>query len=265
MDFYSIASGSSGNCTFIGSGGSCLLVDAGITAKRITGALGDIGRNPAELQAILLTHEHSDHIQGLGVMSRKYHIPIYATGGTLRGLIGNKSLGSIDPALFHTIRADETFEIGNIRVRPFEIPHDAAEPVGFRLEDGSACAAVATDMGCYDDYIVQNLQGLDLILLESNHDVNMLQVGPYPYPLKRRILGDRGHLSNDTAGHLLCEILHDGMKEIILGHLSKENNYDALAYASVCAQINMSETPWHAEDFDILVARRDRPLPVLTV
>ncbi len=265
MEFCSIASGSSGNCTFIGSGTTSLLIDTGITAKRITGAMQDIDRRPEDLNAILITHEHSDHIQGLGVISRKYHVPIYGTRGTLRAVRGSRSLGSIDPELLHPISADDPFMVGDIRVQPFAIPHDAAEPVGYRLESGGKAAAVATDMGCYDDYIISNLQGLDLILIESNHDVNMLEVGPYPWPLKQRILGDRGHLSNETAGHLLCDILHDGMKEIILGHLSRENNYDALAYASVCAEINMSQTPYHAEDFDIRVARRDRPLPVLSL
>lgn len=265
MEFCSIASGSSGNCIYVGSDHAGILVDAGISGKKIKEGLHSIGRKPEELDGILITHEHSDHIKGLGVLSRKYGIPIYATHGTVEAIKGCGGLGCIDSSLFHEVYADENFTVEDLEIQPFAISHDAAEPVAYRIQNEKKSMAVATDMGCYNDYIVDHLKGLDGILLEANHDVNMLQVGAYPYPLKQRILGRLGHLSNDNAGRLLCEILHDDLKSIVLGHLSKENNYEALAYATVCAEITMGENPYKAGDFPILVAKRDQALPLIAL
>ena len=265
MDFCSIASGSSGNCIYVGSDQTSVLIDTGISRKRIVDGLHEIDRKPEELKGILITHEHSDHIKGLGVMSRKYHIPIYATAGTIDGIRNSTSLGQIDEDLFHTIRADGKFQIEDLEVEPFAISHDAAEPVAYRIGQGKREVGIATDMGVYDDYIVENLKGLDALLLEANHDVNMLQVGKYPYYLKRRILGDKGHLSNETAGQLLCQLLHDNMKQILLGHLSRENNYEALAYETVCAEVTMGDNPYKAKDFRIDVAHRDTASEVVEV
>ena len=192
MDFCSIASGSSGNCIFIGSERSSLLVDAGISGKRITEGVHGIDRKLSELDGILITHEHTDHIQGLGVLARKYGIPVFATAGTLQAIKINTSLGKIEPGLLHEIREDEAFMLNDLRVQPFRISHDAAQPVGYRISCGTKHVAVATDMGCYNNYVVENLKGLDALLLEANHDVNMLQVGKYPYPLKQRILSKKG-------------------------------------------------------------------------
>ena len=258
MDFCSIASGSSGNCIYVGSDHTAVLIDTGISGKKIAEGLKMIDRKPEELSAILITHEHSDHIKGLGVMARKYGIPIYATPGTREAIGRCGSLGTIDQELFHEIHADEGMTIQDLDIMPFRISHDAAQPVAYRIRNGDKSVAVATDMGCYNDYIIDYLQGLDGILLESNHDINMLQVGSYPYPLKRRILGKTGHLSNENAGRLLCEILHDNLKLIMLGHLSRENNYEALAYATVCAEITMGDNPYKADDFRIQVAKRDQ-------
>ena len=141
---------------------------------------------------------------------------------------------------------------------PFAISHDAAEPVAYRFECGEKSTAVATDMGVYNDYIVEHLKGLDTVLLEANHDIQMLQVGPYPYPLKQRILGERGHLSNESAGQLLCRILHDNIKKIYLGHLSKENNYAELAYETVRLEIELDPVDYKSGDFDIQVADREQ-------
>ena len=259
MDFCTIASGSSGNCTYAGTEHTALLVDAGISGKRITQGLAGIDRKPEELSGILVTHEHSDHIKGLGVLARKYHLPVYTTAGTAEYLWKSASIGNIDPDLIRIIHPDEPFNIGDMTIEAFRIHHDAAQPVGFRMTDGKRSCAVATDMGCYDDSIVEHLKGLDCILIESNHDVNMLQVGPYPYPLKQRILGELGHLSNELSGRLLCDILHDGLKTILLGHLSKENNYPALALATVCSEITMGDNPYRGDELPIEVARRDEP------
>ena len=242
----------------MGSDHTTLLVDAGISGKRIEAGLNDIDLCSQDVSGILITHEHADHICGLGVMARRYGIPIYTTLGTKDAILRTPQVGKISEDLFHIINPDEGFRIGDLDISPFSIYHDAAQPVGYRVSYEEKSIAVATDMGHYDDYIVKNLQNLDAILIESNHDVNMLQVGRYPYYLKRRILGDRGHLSNELAGQLLCRILHDNIKNIQLGHLSHENNYEALAYETVCAEITMGDNPYKASDFQIQVAHRDR-------
>ena len=175
------------------------------------------------------------------------------------------SLGKMPEGLFRPIEADKKFQIGDLQVQPFAISHDAAEPVGYRVNHGTKSAGIATDLGYYDDYIVQNLSGLDVLLLEANHDVNMLQVGSYPYYLKQRILGNRGHLSNETAGRLLCRLLHERMKAVFLGHLSRENNYEALAYETVCSEVTMGENPWKSSDFKIAVAHREQVSDLVTV
>ena len=135
--------------------------------------------------------------------------------------------------MLHPVEIDQGFALGGMEVRPFAISHDANEPSGFRIENGKKAVAVATDLGMYDGYTVENLKGLNGVVLEANHDIHMLEVGPYPYPLKRRVMGDKGHLSNEWSGRLLCDILHDGLQYVVLGHLSKENNYAELAYETV--------------------------------
>lgn len=265
MDFCSIASGSSGNCIFVGTEHTGVLIDAGISGKKVTEGLHSINRDPRELNAILITHEHSDHIKGLGVLSRKYGIPVYSSAGTKHAMLSQNMLGKVDASLFHEITPDVCFGIGDLTVEPFRVSHDAAEPVAYRFSHGEKSVAVATDLGFYDDYIIDHLRNLDAVLIESNHDINMLQVGAYPYYLKQRILGRRGHLSNENAGRLLGEILHDKMKAVMLGHLSKENNYEALALATVCAEITMGDNPFKAEDFAIEIAKRDEPSHLIAV
>ena len=155
--------------------------------------------------------------------------------------------------------------IGEIVVHPVRISHDAADPVAYILKNENHKIAIITDLGIYDDYLIEKLQGLDILLLEANHDVRMLEAGSYPYPLKRRILGERGHLSNEVSGQLLGELLHDDMKAIILGHLSKENNYAELAYETVRQEVTLGENPYKGNDFPIYVAKRNEPMPMLCV
>ena len=254
MRFCSIASGSSGNCIYVGSDNTHVLVDIGISGKKMETGLNSLELTGRDLDGILITHEHSDHIKGLGVISRKYGIPIYATAGTVDAMVRTNE-----------IQEDEPFMINDLKVNPFTIPHDAAQPVGYRLEHEGHSVGIATDLGKYNDYIIENLQGLDALLLEANHDIRMLQVGKYPYYLKQRILGDRGHLSNENAGRLLCRLLHDNLKAIFLGHLSRENNYEELAYETVCSEVTLGDNPYKSKDFRIQVAKRDFVSDVVTV
>ncbi len=257
MRICTIRSGSSGNCIYVGSSNTHLLIDAGISGKQIEAGLNEIGITPDDIDAVLVTHEHRDHINGLGVILRRHGFPVYTAAGTYEEILYGNEIGKIPEGLFNEISANNEFFIGDIKINPFSIMHDAADPLGFRFETGGNSFAVVTDLGCYDDYIVNQLEELDGVLIETNHDVHMLEAGAYPYYLKRRILGNKGHLSNETASALLQEILHDNMKNILLGHLSKENNYPALALQTVCAEITMGETPYKSGDFKIDIARRD--------
>lgn len=254
--FASIASGSSGNSIYFGSDNTHILIDTGISNKRIEEGLKNLGLKVSDLSGILITHEHSDHIQGLRTLTKKYQIPIYATKGTLDYIKAKKIIeGNED--LCNVISADTKITIDDIDASVFKISHDASEPVGFRLSTAGKSVAVATDMGVYDEYIVDKLQDLDAILLEANHDIRMLEAGPYPYHLKRRILGSKGHLCNEIAGKLLARILNDNLKHVLLGHLSKENNYPSLAYETVKVEIDEADVEYRGSDFKIEVAKRD--------
>lgn len=256
MELCSIASGSSGNCICVGTQESHLLVDAGISGKRIETGLNSVGLKTSEMKAILVTHEHIDHIAGLGVLARRYGLPIYGTQATLDVIRMVKSVGKIDQDLLHPIIPEQEFPIGDMIVHPISISHDAADPVAYIMKTEDKKIGVITDLGTYDDSLVEKLQGMDILLLEANHDVRMLQTGSYPYPLKQRILGDKGHLSNVLSGQLLGRLLHDRFHAVVLGHLSKENNFAELAYETVRLEVSMGENPYRGDDFPIYVAKR---------
>ncbi len=265
MRLCSIASGSSGNCIYVGSEATHLLVDVGISGKRTESGLNSLGISARDLDGILITHEHADHISGLGVISRKYGVPIYATPGTIQAIQNCSSVGKIDKSLFREVKEDVKLTIKDLTVNPMRISHDAAQPVAYRISYGNKKVGICTDLGVYNDYTVECLRGMDALLIEANHDVNMLQVGPYPYYLKQRILGDRGHLSNENSGRLLSRILHDKLENIILGHLSKENNLPELAYEAVRMEITLGDNPYHANDFRIQVANRSEVSPIINI
>jgi len=265
MRMCSIASGSSGNCTYIGSDTTHLLVDVGIGRKKTEEGLKKLGVKPEELDGIFITHEHADHINGLGVMARKYGVPVYGTKGTLDAIRKVSSLGQIYSSLFQEVQADAKIIVKDLTVKPMRISHDAAEPVGYRIIHGKKKVGIVTDLGCYNDYTIECLKGMNALLLEANHDVNMLQVGPYPYYLKRRILGERGHLSNELSGRLLSRLLNDGMQAVVLGHLSKDNNLPELAYETVRVEIAMADNGYKAGDFPIRVANRSDVSEVIEI
>lgn len=265
LEICSIASGSSGNCICVGSDNTHVLIDAGISGKRIESGLNEFDLKASEIQGLLITHEHIDHIAGLGVLARRYGIPMYTTEGTKDAILHTKSVGKIDASLFHVVTPGEVFRIGDLSLKPIHISHDAADPVAYRIINGDKSVAVITDLGTYDQSIIDELQQLDALLLEANHDVKMLQMGSYPYYLKQRILGNRGHLSNESSGQLLCQILHDNFKGVMLGHLSKENNYEKLAYEAVRLEVTMGDNPYKAEDFSMYIAKRDTVSPIIRV
>lgn len=236
MDILSLRSGSRGNASLVSGGNTKLLVDCGVSGKSVTSALADVDVYPEDISAIAVTHEHIDHIAGIGVMMRRYHIPVWANAATWAAM--ESQVGKIDKSLVNIFDNDSSFEIGEIGVKPFSIPHDAADPVGYSFMCGDEKVAVATDIGELKKDLFEAIRGSKTVLLESNHDVNMLEIGKYPPQLKRRIRGKLGHLSNDDAGRAAEFLVRLGTERIILGHLSEENNYPELARQTVICVLN---------------------------
>jgi len=227
LRFSPLFSGSSGNAIYVGCGNTHILVDAGLSGTRITNELAKIGLHPSQLSAILVTHEHTDHSQGVGILSRKYHLPVYATEGTWDGMAAK--IGNVDANARCMVVPEQDFYLEGLNIMPFATPHDANQSVGYVFEAAGTKFAIATDLGCIKKGWMNHVRGADAVLLESNYDPDMLQAGPYPYDLKRRILSTRGHLCNDDAGSCALELVNAGARHIVLGHLSKENNFPELA------------------------------------
>lgn len=264
MQFSTIASGSSGNCLYAANDDTHILIDAGISKKRIEQGLKSFGTEGTDIDALLVTHEHMDHIQGIGVWSRKHHVPIYGTRGTLEEIWRTKSLGKVDESLFHVIRPGETFQINDMTIHPFSIPHDARDPVSYQIETADARIGTVTDLGYFDEAIIDELKDCDLLYVEANYDLHMLEVGPYPYQLKRRIAGNYGHLCNEMSGQLVGRLLNERLQQVILGHLSKENNFPELALRAVQNELERDFSVTK-EALHISVAPRDEARALITL
>ncbi|MBQ8027142.1 MAG: MBL fold metallo-hydrolase [Clostridia bacterium] len=235
--FCSLFSSSSGNCSYVGQPEGGILIDVGISAKRTAETLDCIGVDIGSVGAIFVTHEHTDHIQGIRVLASKHKIPVYASAGTLEAMAESGTLNGKFPA---DVIPDGGIEVNGMFIRPFHTPHDSRESLGFTVEtaDGNRIA-VATDIGTVTNEVLSNITCCQLVMLESNHDVRMLQNNPnYPYILKRRILSDRGHLSNDVCAKTAADLIESGTTRLILGHLSKENNMPELAYQSTYSALS---------------------------
>lgn len=236
--FCSLFSSSSGNSTFIGSAKTGILIDAGVSTKKLKEALLSREIDPASIAGIFITHEHADHIKGMRILASTFRIPVYGSEGTITAL---EETGQLTSKFPYEVIDKNGVEIGDLFVKPFSIPHDAAEGYGYRitLPDGQ-CAAVATDTGHISEEIKSSFTGCQLVMLESNHDVNMLKNGPYPYHLKRRILSPDGHLSNEDCAKTVTELLRKGTTRFFLGHLSAENNFPDLAYQESYAALTQA-------------------------
>ena len=229
LQFCTLFSGSSGNVVYLATNHGAVLIDCGMSAKQTLDAMIRIGLDPASVHAILITHEHSDHIKGAGIMSRKLGVPIYATEGTWEGMAA--SVGDIPARNRVAITAGESFFLDDLEVASFSIPHDAADPVGYRFFAGRHSVAVATDLGYFSQTVCDAVTGAQIVLLESNHDPDLLQKNPhYPARLKTRILGRKGHLSNDAGAEAAVRLAQCGTRHLLLGHLSSENNTPEMAY-----------------------------------
>lgn len=254
MELHTLASGSSGNSLLLSGGGAHLLIDAGISCKRITESLKTLGLSPDDLSGILITHEHSDHIAGLATLLKHYRLPLYTSPGTAAQLC--RRMAFIDD-LICEMEPGGNYQVGPFDVSPFATSHDAAQSMGFSLEQGGHRAAVVTDLGYVSDEVLDGVLGAELVVCESNHDVDWLLSGPYPYPLRARILGDRGHLSNEAGADLARQCAEHGARTLILAHLSAENNTPARALAVAQAALEACGITVGV-DVDLTVAPRSR-------
>ncbi len=257
---YTLYSGSSGNSVYVKSDDAEILIDAGMSARAIENGLKAIGTSLNNIQAIFVTHEHSDHTKGLEVISKKHHIPTHMTDPSARALIRDPKASLIHDLYLHP--TDFTVHLGNTTIHAFPTPHDSAAAVGYSVEYRSTNGdiekfALATDIGCITDTLKQELSGAASVVIEANHDVEMLLSGPYPYHLKRRILSDQGHLSNENSAKLANFLAKNGTKHFVLGHLSKENNYPPTAEATVRAALS------DFSDITLAVAAPDTPTRII--
>lgn len=261
LKFCSLYSGSSGNSLFVQSDDAKILIDCGQSAKKIEAGLSSIGIDITDVDAILVTHEHSDHIQSLGTVSKKYNIPVFANFETWEAMPTQKN--KISTENIKMFENDSEFHIGNLQIMPFSTPHDAANPCGFCFCNGSKKISIATDLGHIDEKIFSNIKDSKFMLLEANYEPEILRVSRYPYMLKQRIAGPHGHLSNIEAGQTIANLFGKELKEVMLGHLSKENNFPEMAYKTVAEELihNNIDT----NDIKMSVASRFEPSRVITI
>ena len=261
FNFCSLYSGSSGNSLFVESQNTKILVDAGVSCKKIEKALEDIDVNPSTLDGILITHEHSDHVQGLGTFSKKFDLPVFVNQETLDAMPTQKD--KISDKNIKTFKVTEKFEIGDLTINPFSIPHDAANPCGFNIYKDDKKISIATDIGHITNSILKELEESLFIMLEANYDPNVLKCSTYPFNLKTRIAGPTGHLSNEMAGKTISYLIKSGLKNAMLGHLSKESNFPELAYKTVVDEL--LENNYNENSLLLSVASRTEHSKLITI
>ena len=253
MNFCSLYSGSSGNSSLLQTKNTKILIDAGVSCKKIITSLENINIDPSSIDGILITHEHIDHVQGLGTLSKKFNIPVFVNQETLNAMPNQKNKISEDN--IHIFKNSKEFNIGDLKIFPFPIPHDAANPCGFNIFKGTKKISIATDIGHMNTEILQKLEKSVFVLLESNYDPEVLKCSSYPYNTKSRIAGPTGHLPNETAGKTISHLINFGLKSAMLGHLSKESNFPELAYKTVVEELISNN--FNENSLELCVANRD--------
>lgn len=254
LNFCSLYSGSSGNSLFVETSHTKLLIDAGVSSKKIEKALLDIDIDPSSLDGILVTHEHTDHIQGVGTLSKKFNLPVFVNQETLDAM--PKQRDKIDSNNIKTFQISDKFSIKDLDIKPFSIPHDAANPCGFNIWKNDKKISIATDIGHMTNDILKHLEESLFIMLEANYDPEVLRCSSYPFTLKSRIAGPTGHLSNEIAGKTISYLLQSGLKNAMLGHLSKESNFPELAYQTVMDELICNQF-FDKDSISLNVASRD--------
>lgn len=263
LTFTTLASGSTGNAALVSCGDTHILLDAGVSAKRITAGMAELGVKPHQLSAILLTHEHSDHVSGLRVLTKKAGAPIYATRSTCREWYRKNRCDEVKD-LFQPQEAGAGVQIGSLWAQSFPTPHDAAGSVGWSISGEGTRMVLCTDLGHVTDQVRQAVAGCDLLVCETNHDVDWVKSGPYPYYLKQRILGDYGHLSNEAGAELAAFAVASGTRTVILAHLSRTNNTPARAYEAVSLRLLAMDCD-PERDISLSVAPADTPGPTFSL
>ena len=261
LKFCSLYSGSSGNSLFVENNNTKILVDAGVSGKKIVDALDSINVKPEEIDAILVTHEHSDHIKSVGTFSKKFDIPVYASEKTWSKI--PKEVEKINEKNIFTFKSSEDFVVGDLVVHPFKTPHDAIDSCGFNFFDGKTKISIATDLGHVTPEIKKCLENSKFILLESNYEPEVLRICSYPSLLKSRIAGPNGHLSNNMAGQLISSLIESGLMTVMLGHLSKESNFPEMAYETVLSELESNNIK--RGSIDLSVASRFEPSNLIEV
>lgn len=254
LNFCSLYSGSSGNSLFVETANTKLLIDAGVSSKKIENALLDINVDPSSLDGILITHEHMDHVQGLGTLSKKFDLPVFVNQETLDAM--PKQRDKIASNNIKTFKISDKFAIGDLAIKPFSIPHDAANPCGFNIWKDDKKISIATDIGHMTNGILKQLEESLFIMLEANYDPEVLRCSSYPFTLKSRIAGPTGHLSNEIAGKTISHLLQSGLKNAMLGHLSKESNFPELAYQTVVDEL-IANHSFEKNSLQLSVASRE--------
>ena len=256
LELWMLASGSSGNAVYIGTENARLLIDAGLSGKRLAAALGEIGTDPFSLSGLLLSHDHNDHTCGAGIMARRYKMPLYATAPTWQAAACK--LGPLPQTSCRLLPSSGTLTFADLTVETFPVPHDAAGPVGFIFRTARKAIALVTDLGVVTPAILERLQGVNCLVMEANHDEEMLLNGPYPWTLKKRVLGNSGHLSNALAAEALTSVICPATTHVVLAHLSEHNNSPRLAFETVCEKLAIAGCrPGHR--FSVQVAERHSP------
>ena len=238
FEFCSLASGSSGNSYYIGNGDEGLLIDAGISSRQIVASLAESGISMSQIKAILITHDHSDHIKGLATLANKYSLPVMATPDCLKGISKHPLTGELDKDLMQAIKTRKSFRLAGLEITPFSVPHDGMGNVGYHVRNSHASLTLATDLGVLTDEAIHYLKASTAIVLESNYDEELLQKGSYPPYLKQRIRSHHGHLSNADAATFLQQHFHPCIQHIFLCHLSQHNNHPELAMESALKALN---------------------------
>ncbi len=262
LNFCSLYSGSSGNSLFVETTHTKLLIDAGVSSRKIENALVDINIDPNNIDGILITHEHIDHVQGLGTFSKKFNLPVYVNQETLDAM--PKQRDKIDSNNIKTFKISDKFSIGDLEIKPFSIPHDATNPCGFNIWKEDKKISIATDIGHMTNDILKHLEESLFIMLEANYDPEVLRCSSYPFNLKSRIAGPTGHLSNEIAGKTISYLLKSGLKSAMLGHLSKQSNFPELAYQTVIDELITNQS-FDKNCLGLNVASRDNPSKLITI
>lgn len=250
-----LGSGSTGNATFVEHAGTRLLIDAGLRAKEIVLRLSQIRVDPASINGVLISHEHNDHIQGVGPLCRKFKIPLFISPRALE-----HSPVVLQHLEHHPISADIPLQLGQIVVTPFPAPHDSIDPLAFSLRAGQSRACLVSDIGMITENLKQRMLSADLLVIESNHDLEMLKNGPYPWPLKQRVMSNHGHLSNEALAYFFSEHFNGTQRKVMLVHLSRQNNHPQIAFVSACSALEKK-----CKDTAVHVSLHDRISDILEI